>query len=204
MKNLPLMILLVALCSGATLAAAQSPAGPTQTADKTWRIDATHSELSFRIRHLVSRVRGSFGSWSGSVIADPESLAGSSVDVRIETASIDTGNDRRDNHLRSEDFFDADGYPEIRFRSRDVQVDGGKLTIVGDLTIRGITRPVTLRGQYLGTTTDQRGRQRIGFEATTGIDRHDFEVSWNNVAEGGGLVLGDEVQIHIVLAAVEQ
>ncbi|MGI9181338.1 MAG: YceI family protein, partial [Longimicrobiaceae bacterium] len=170
----------------------------------TWQIDRAHSELTFRVRHLVSRVRGSFDDWSGSVVADPNSLANGSVQVAIKTASIDTNHERRDNHLRSDDFFDAASHPEITFRSNRVEVNGESIRIHGDLTMRGVTRPVVLEGSYLGTTRDGQGRQRMGFEAETRVNRQDFGVSWNNMAEGGGVVLGDEVTISIVVAAVQQ
>jgi polyisoprenoid-binding protein YceI len=168
----------------------------------TWQIDVSHSELSFRVRHLISRVRGHFREWQGSITADPANLATGSVQVEIRTASIDTNHQRRDNHLRSDDFFDADRHPAITFRSNRVEIDGERLRVHGDLTMRGVTRPVVLEGTYLGTTRDAAGRERMGFEAQTTVNRHDYNVSWNRAAEGGGLVLGDEVTISIVVAAV--
>jgi polyisoprenoid-binding protein YceI len=170
----------------------------------TWQIDVSHSELSFRVRHLISRVRGHFREWQGSITADPANLATGSVQVEIRTASIDTNHQRRDNHLRSDDFFDADRHPAITFRSNRVEIDGERLRVHGDLTMRGVTRPVVLEGTYLGTTRDAAGRERMGVEAQTTVNRHDFGVSWNRAAEGGGLVLGDEVTINIVVAAVRQ
>ena len=185
-------------------AAAQTAQAPVKVAQApTWKIDPTHSELSFRIRHLVSRVRGTFNDWSGTVVADPQNLAGGSVDVKINTASIDTDNERRDGHLRSADFFDAENHPTITFRSRNVRVQGKKIWVAGDLTMRGVTKPVVLEGEYLGTTRDSSGKQRIGFEAETTINRKDFGVSWNNLVEGGGAVLGDDVTIAITVAAVQ-
>jgi polyisoprenoid-binding protein YceI len=186
---------------GAAQIANRAPAAP-QVA--SWRIDTSHSELSFRIRHLVSRVRGSFNEWSGTIVADPGNLAGGSVQVAIRTASIDTRHERRDNHLRSADFFDAETHPEITFRSTRVEGGGENLRVHGNLTMRGVTRPVVLEGRFLGTTRDAQGRERIGFEAETRVNRHDFGVSWNNLAEGGGVVLGDEVTISIVVGAVRQ
>lgn len=185
----------------ATPAAAQSPA---PAGLPTWNIDATHSELSFRIRHLISRVRGTFGEWGGTLAVDPANLTGGSVQVTIATASIDTGNERRDNHLRTDDFFDAASHPQITFRSRRVEQQGESLRVHGDLTMRGVTRPVVLEGRFLGSTRDGQGRERIGFEAETTINRQDFNVSWNNVADAGGVVLGDDVTISIVVGAVRQ
>ncbi|HEX2206831.1 MAG TPA: YceI family protein [Longimicrobium sp.] len=163
----------------------------------------THSELTFRIRHLVSRVNGTFNTWSGTIVADPANLGGGSVSVDIQTASIDTNNERRDTHLRSADFFDAENHPAITFRSTRVVARGNELQVHGNLTIRGVTRPVVLEGRML-EVGGAPGRRRIGFEAETRINRMDYGVSWNRAAEGGGAVLGDEVTISIAIAAVEQ
>ncbi len=202
---LPVALLASSLLVGAAPAAAQMASNVVPASRvSTWQIDRAHSELTFRVRHLVSRVRGSFDDWSGSVVADPNSLANGSVQVAIKTASINTNHERRDNHLRSADFFDAQNHPEITFRSTRVAVNGESIRIHGDLIMRGVTRPVVLEGSYLGTTRDGQGRQRMGFEAETRVNRQDFGVSWNNVAEGGGVVLGDEVTISIVVAAVQQ
>ncbi len=202
---LPVALLASSLLVGAAPSAAQMASNvmPASRAS-TWQIDKAHSELTFRIRHLVSRVRGSFDDWSGSLVTDPNSLANGSVQVAIKTASINTNHERRDNHLRSADFFDAQNHPEITFRSTRLEGSGENLRIHGDLTMRGVTKPVVLEGRYLGMTRDGQGRQRMGFEAETKVNRQDFGVSWNNVAEGGGVVLGDEVTISIVVAAVQQ
>lgn len=169
----------------------------------TWQIDATHSEVSFRVRHLVSRVRGSFSDFSGTIVADPANLAGGRVQVEIKTASIDTNNERRDTHLRSGDFFEAEAHPTITFRSNRVEVNGRELRVHGDLTMRGVTKPVVLEGEVLGIG-GVAGKRRIGFQASTTVNRMDYGVSWNRAAEGGGAVLGDEVQITLNIAAVEQ
>lgn len=190
----------------ASPAAAQTPAATTTrvaSTAPTWRIDASHSELTFRVRHLVSRVSGSFGEWSGSIVTEPNQFGQGSVQVAIKTASIHTGNTRRDEHLRSDDFFDAAQHPEITFRSRRVEVNGQDIRVHGDLTMRGVTKPVVLEGKYLGATKDGQGRERIGFEAETRINRHDFGVSWNNLVEGSAVV-GEEVTISMVVAAVRQ
>ncbi len=191
------------LLGGATrLAPAMAPVPAAPPA--TWQIDVTHSELSFRIRHLVSRVNGTFGQWKGSIVADPANLAGGSVNVEIQTASIDTRNERRDTHLRSADFFDAPSHPTITFHSTRIQAQpGGALKIYGNLTIRGVTKPVVLDGRMLEVAGTP-GRRRIGFEAATRINRMDYNVSWNRAAEGGGAVLGDDVDITIAVEAAEQ
>jgi polyisoprenoid-binding protein YceI len=184
-------------------AAAPAPVRAEAAAPITWQIDQSHSSISFRIRHLVSRVRGSFNDWKGTIVADPRNLAGGSVQVEIRTTSIDTNNERRDNHLRSADFFDAEKHPVITFRSTRVQTRGRNLTVTGNLTMHGITRPVVLTGK-VGEVGGVAGKRRIGFEATTTINRKDFDVTWNRAAEGGGAVLGDEVEITIDIEAVEQ
>lgn len=196
----------VPLLAAATAAAPAPRAEPSPhaaAAPVRWQIDASHSELSFRIRHLVSRVNGQFNTWSGTIVADPESLAGGSVSVDIQTASIDTNNERRDTHLKSADFFDAAGHPSITFRSTRVTANGRNLQVHGNLTIRGVTKPVVLEGRML-EVAGAAGRRRIGFEAQTQINRMDYGVSWNRAAEGGGAVLGDEVTISIAIEAVEQ
>lgn len=195
----------LAIIAAATPLAAQTAEAPAEAVSQnTWQIDASHSELSFRIRHFVSKVRGTFGQWTGTVTADPDQLGNGSVQVVIDANSIDTNNERRDADLKSEDFFYAEKFPQITFTSRSVEVNGTDLTIVGDLTMRGITRPVTLTGEYIGMTVDNRGRQRIGFEASTTVDRLDWGITWNRIAEGGGAMLGDEVEIEIVVAAIRR
>lgn len=198
-----LVLALMLLTVPATGAAAQteSPSGAHDL--PRWRIDASHSELSFQIRHLVSRVRGSFGEWSGTIAADPADLTTASVSVDIAAGTIDTNNDSRDSDLRGPEFFDAEAHPTITFRSRAVEVDGTRIRVLGELTIRGITRPVVLEGEYLGSVRDGRGRQRIGFEAEGTIDRHAFGITWNRVVEGGNL-LGDDVKIVVAVQAVRQ
>lgn len=193
----------LALLLAAPAAAAPAAADTVAPAAVTWEIDRNHSQVGFRVRHLVSRVRGGFGDFEGAVVADPASLAGGSVRVVIRTASVDTDNERRDAHLRSPDFFDAEGHPEITFRSTRVEADGSGLRVHGDLTIRGVTRPVVLEGEMLGVGGVP-GKRRIGFEARTTVDRQDYGVAWNRAAEGGGLVLGDEVEVILEVEAVER
>lgn len=199
------LILAALVTLGASSALAQgAPADTAKVQSNTWRIDASHSELSFRIRHFVSKVRGTFGSWTGTIIADPQNLGGGSVRVVIDPSTIDTNHERRDADLKSSNFFEVEKYPEITFVSREVKVDGTDLSIVGDLTMRGITRPVTLSGEYNGVTVDNRGRKRIGFEARTTINRLDWGLTWNRVAEGGGAMLGDDVELEFIVAGVAQ
>lgn len=198
-----LLFPLVVHLAPAPIVAAQPVRAAAEAAPVTWRIDQSHSDISFRIRHLVSRVRGTFNDWSGTIVADPQNLAGGSVQVEIKTASIDTNNERRDTHLKSADFFDAATHPTITFRSTRVQTRGNNITVTGNLTMHGITKPVVLTGE-VAPVAGVAGKRRIGFEATTTVDRKDFNVTWNRAAEGGGAVLGDEVEITINVEAVEQ
>jgi polyisoprenoid-binding protein YceI len=201
---MPAGLLSALLLAPALLLGGTTPAAAPKPAPVTWQIDVAHSELTFRVRHLVSKVSGTFGDWKGTVVADPANLSGGSVNVEIQTASIDTRNERRDTHLRSADFFDAPNHPTITFRSTRVQAQrNGALEVYGNLTIRGVTKPVVLDGRML-QVAGQPGRRRIGFEASTTIDRMDYGVSWNRAAEGGGLTLGDDVEITIAVEAVEQ
>lgn len=170
----------------------------------TWRIDATHSELSFRVRHWVSRVRGTFRDWSGTITADTANLGAGSVQVEIRTASIFTDNERRDTHLRSADFFAADSFPTITFTSTRVERSGSDMRVTGNLTIRGVTRTVTLTGAYNGVQAMGQGGARIGFEFHTRINRLEYGLRWNRVAEAGGVMLGDDVDIDITIEAVAQ
>jgi polyisoprenoid-binding protein YceI len=169
----------------------------------TWKIDPTHSELSFTIRHMVSKVRGQFDVWTGTIVADPNDWSTGSVEVVAQTSTIDTNNERRDADLRSNNHFDADANPTVTFRSTKVtRLAGDSLTVAGNLTIHGITRPVVLRGHYNGMTGAP-GKRRVGFEAETTINRMDFNMNWNRIVEGSAMV-GDEVRIEIDIAAVEQ
>jgi polyisoprenoid-binding protein YceI len=202
MRSRTLLPLALLLCLVVPAGRASADPGPGQVPPR-WRIDTAHSELSFRIRHLVSRVSGTFNEWSGTLRADPADLSTGAVEVEIRTASIFTNQERRDTHLRSADFFDAEAHPRITFRSTRVESRGGALRVHGDLTIRGVTRPVVLEGRLL-EVTGAPGRRRIGFEAETRINRLDYGLTWNRAAEGGGVVLGDEVTIRMAVAAAEQ
>ena len=188
---------------GLTLALLSVLQAPPAADPITWQIDPVHSELTFRIRHLVSRVPGTFATWGGTIVVDPGDLDSGSVEVSIETASISTKNDRRDADLRSPNFFAADSFPKITFKSTRVEANGSSLTLTGDLTMRGVTRPVVLTGEYLGVTgSPEPRRQRIGFTATGKLNRLDFGIRYNRAVEGGGVLLGDDVEITINIEAI--
>ncbi len=200
---------MLTLCTALLLVVAPRPVAipsPCDTARtvSTWKLDPAHSEIRFRIRHFMSRVSGSFTDWEGEISGDPADWSGGAVNVVIRTASITTGNERRDNDLRSPNFFDASTWPEVRFQSRSVKLQGEAIAVEGDLTIRDVTRPVTLTGSYLGLSPGREGRDRVGFEVSTTINRLEYGVKWNRAAEGGGLMLGDDVTIEIAIEAVKQ
>jgi polyisoprenoid-binding protein YceI len=183
--------------------AQSSRAGASVSAPSTWKIDPTHSELSFTIRHMVSKVRGQFTAWSGTIVADPAEWSTASVEVVAQTSTIDTNNERRDADLRSTNFFDAETNPTVTFKSTKVtRFAGDSVTVAGNLTMHGITRPVVLRGHFNGMTGAP-GKRRAGFEAETTVNRKDFNMTWNRIVEGSSMV-GDDVRIEIDIAAVEQ
>ena len=174
---------------------------PSYTAG-TWDIDPVHSDVSFSVRHMmVSKVRGRFGSFSGQ-IATGEDITGSSVTATIDATSIDTNNEQRDNHIRSADFFDVANHPTWTFTSTGVRVDDGDLFLDGELTIKGVTRPVTLSLQVEGFGPDAFGGTRAGFSASTTINRNDFGVDIAMPLDGGGVVVGDKVTINLEIEAV--
>lgn len=188
------------LISTAALAGALT-AAPVAADTATFNIDKGHSELTFRIRHIMSRVSGTFTDWKGTITGNPADWSGGSTEITIQTTSIDTRLEKRDTHLRSPDFFDAANHPEITFRSTSVVVAGNAVTLVGNLTIRGVSKPVTLSGEYLGTTGEG-VKQRIGFHVTGKINRMDYGVAWNRNLETGGMLLGDDVELDISVEAV--
>lgn len=172
----------------------------------TYAIDPAHSSANFSVRHMmVTNVRGAFRKVSGSIVHDPENIGESSVEAVIDTSSINTNEDQRDAHLRSADFFHVEQHPAIGFKSRKVERDGDELKVTGDLTIRGTTRPVTLRVDGpTEETKDAFGNTRIGLSATTKIKRSDFGLTWNAVLEAGGLAVGDDVKIELEVSALKQ
>lgn len=171
----------------------------------TWAIDPSHSTVQFVVRHMmVAKVRGRFASFDGTVTIGEEPSV-SSVTASIDAASIDTGDSKRDEHLRSADFLDVEQYPTLAFASRAVRDNGdGTYTVEGDLTIHGSTRPVELALEYLGVSPDPWGGTRAGFEARTEISRKDFGLEWNVALEAGGFLVGDKVQIELGIETVAQ
>jgi polyisoprenoid-binding protein YceI len=180
---------------------------PSLATAETWIIDTPHTVSGFTVRHMmITNVSGVFEVTKGTIEYTPGSPASTMVDIVIETASINTRNHRRDTHLKSNDFFNAEQYPSITFNSKRVQnVRAGTFEMVGDLTIRETTKEVVLRVEGPpGPIKDPQGNRRVGATATTTINRKDFGVNWSQVIEAGGVVVGDEVRINLEIQAVEK
>jgi polyisoprenoid-binding protein YceI len=173
---------------------------------QTYALDPSHSLVGFVARHLgFSKVRGSFERFEGTVLMAPGDLSTLEAEATIEAASVTTNEPRRDAHLRTSDFFEAETYPTLMFKSTGVRaVAGNTFMIVGELTIRGVTKTVELQAEYLGEGKDPWGGARVGFEAETTVNRKDFGLNWNAVLETGGFLVGDEVQIQLEIQAVQQ
>jgi polyisoprenoid-binding protein YceI len=170
----------------------------------TWSIDPIHSEVGFSVRHMmVSKVRGKFTKFSGEIVTG-EDILGSSVTAEIDLASIDTGAEQRDGHLRSPDFFDTDNHPVMTYKATSLRADGDDYVLDGELTLKGVTKNVPLTLELNGFGPDAYGGTRAGFTATGEINRQDFGVNWNAAMETGGLVVSDKVSIHLEIEAVLQ
>lgn len=171
-----------------------------------WKIDPAHSEINFTVRHMmISNVRGRFETFTGDVDFNEDNPTASSVNVRIEAASINTRDANRDAHLRSPDFFDAEKFPYVTYQSRKVEaLDASRGRIYGDLTIRDVTRPVTLEVEYSGQAKSPWGTTSAGFTARAVLNRKDWNLTWNKALETGGMLVGDELKIDIELEIVKQ
>lgn len=182
-------------------------AAATTANSNAWTIDASHSSVTFSVRHMmITNVRGEFQKLSGTVKYDRKAPQSAKVDVEIDVASIQTREEKRDAHLRSADFFDAEKFPTITFSSTSVgTVNGDRFDLVGNLTIHGVTREVTLSVE--GPTAESKdpwGNTRVGATATGKIKRSDFGMTWNNVLEAGGVLVGDEIKLSLDVSLVKQ
>lgn len=180
---------------------------PVPSAATRWVIDAAHSEVGFRVRHMmVSWTRGKFDRFSGTVELDERNLADSKVEVSIEAASVNTNVPDRDAHLRSGDFFDAEKFPALKFVSKKVEPGAdGALAVQGTLEIRGVTKPVTLHVEPLSAAgKDPWGGLRRGTRATTKLNRKDFGLNWNSALELGGVLVGEEVEITLEIELIQK
>jgi polyisoprenoid-binding protein YceI len=176
------------------------------TTTGTYALDPAHSRVGFVARHArVTKVRGSFNEFRGSGFFDSEEPTDSYLEIEIDAASIDTRNSDRDAHLRGDDFFGVAAYPEIRFVSTSVrETDDGKYRVVGDLTIKDVTKPVTVDFVYTGTALDPYGNQRIGFEGNAVVNRKDWGLTWNALLETGGLLVSENVTLEFDVSAIKQ
>jgi polyisoprenoid-binding protein YceI len=187
---------------GLALLLALAVTSVAQAAPTTWTIDPVHSQVGFSIRHFFSKVPGNFTKFSGTIVYDPDKPDASTTKVEIDATSINTENEKRDTHLKSEDFFYTEKFPTLTFVSNKVvSAEKGKLTVQGDLTMRGVTKPVTLDVTFLGAGPTFQGEQRAGFEATAKVNRKDYNISWNRALDQGGTLLGDDVDIKIGIEA---
>jgi polyisoprenoid-binding protein YceI len=173
-------------------------------AAQKWNIDVVHSTVGFTVRHLmVSKVHGLFTKWNGTFSFDEENPAASHVEVQIEVASVDTREPQRDGHLRTGDFFEAEKFPHMTFKSTSVEGKKDHFKVTGDLTLRGVTKPVVLDVEYAGRTVHPQMGERAGFSAHTSINRKDFGVSFNQVLDAGGVAISEKVDINIEVEATK-
>jgi polyisoprenoid-binding protein YceI len=187
-----------------TAAMTRTVGDDTLPAAGTWSLDPSHTSVGFSVRHLgLSKVRGRFSSFTGDVVV-AEDPSQSSVQVAVDVTSIDTRDDKRDEHLRTNDFFSATEFPTMTFASTSVSGSGPTWQVTGDLTIRGVTRQVTLDTTFEGTASDPWGGSRAAFTATTEVDREQFGMTWNAALESGGVLVGKKVKIEIEAEAVLQ
>jgi polyisoprenoid-binding protein YceI len=177
---------------------------PAAGAKTAWKLDPTHSTVEFSAKHLmITTVKGRIADVEGTIYTNEKDPKNSSVEVTLKATSIDTRTDQRDQHLRSADFLNVEKYPEIKFRS--TRIDGGReeFKLTGDLTIRDVTKEITLNVRFEGQAKDPWGGERVGFSATGKIDRRDFGLTWNQVLETGGVVVGNEIKIELEVQAVK-
>ena len=172
----------------------------------TWKIDGAHSSIEFVVKHMmVSRTKGRFTKFDGTIDLDENNLKNASVKVEIDVASIDTHDEKRDEHLRSADFFDVEKFPTITFASTEIMPRGGdKFQLIGDLTIRGVTERVIIETEKTGSGTSPWGQQVVGFEGTSEVNRKEFGLTWNVALETGGFLVGDNIKINLEVEAIKQ
>ena len=169
-----------------------------------YTLDVSHSRLGFVARHaMVTKVRGQFGAFEGTARIDEANPSASKVDLTIQVASVDTGSADRDGHLKSGDFFDAETYPTMTFTSTDVKRDGSDWTITGDLTIKDVTKPVTIDFDFEGAAVDPFGNQRVGLSGVVKVNRKDFGLTWNAALETGGVLVSDEITLSFEVSAIK-
>ena len=178
-----------------------APAAGTKT---TWKLDPSHTLVEFSAKHLmITTVKGRITDIDGTIRSDEKNPQNSSVEVVLKAASLDTRTDQRDQHLRSADFLDVEKFPEIKFRSTRIEGDKESFKLTGDLTIRDVTKPITLDVEFEGRNKDPWGGERVGFSAKGKIDRREFGLTWNQALETGGVVVGNEIKISLEVEAIK-
>ena len=170
-----------------------------------WIIDPMHSEVHFKVKHLViSTVTGTFKSFDGSLESENEDFQGAAIEFSLDVNSIDTNQEQRDAHLKSADFFDAEQFPKISFKSTSFEKDGDDYELSGDLTVRNVTKPVKLNVEYGGAATDFYGNDKAGFEVSGKISRKEFGLTWDGITEAGAIVVGDDIKLQINVQFAKQ
>lgn len=170
-----------------------------------WVIDPTHSEVNFKVKHLViSTVTGTFKSFEGSLETENEDFEDAGIEFSLDVDSIDTNQEPRDEHLKSADFFSADQYPKITFKSTSFKKNGEDYELIGDLTIKDVTKPIRLSAEYGGTATDAYGNVKAGFEVSGKISRKEYGLTWSAVTEAGAIVVGDDIKLNINIQFAKQ
>ncbi|PQZ92985.1 polyisoprenoid-binding protein [Arthrobacter sp. MYb227] len=172
----------------------------------TWKLDSTHTRIGFNARHaMVTKVRGAFNEVSGTIIVDADDIAKSSVELVVKVASVDTRNADRDQHLRTNDFFDAPKYPNITFKSSRIdQVEENSFIVNGNLTIKETTREVAIPIEFMGVETDPSGNLRAGFEGSRRIDRREYGVNWNLALDSGGVLVSERILLEFEISAIKE
>jgi polyisoprenoid-binding protein YceI len=178
--------------------------GSAQAETARYNVDPEHSTIEFRVAHMViSKTTGHFKDYSGFIEMDPEAQTVKTIEATIKTASVNTNHEKRDTHLRTPDFFDAEKYPTMTYKLKQYQKNGEHYTAVGDLTLRGVTKEISLTGNFNGVTKDPWGNVRAGFNAEGKLNRKDFGMVWNKALDSGGLVVGDEVHIKLDIECIK-
>jgi polyisoprenoid-binding protein YceI len=181
--------------------AATEPQLPAALRGTEWRVDVAHTTVEFRVRHAgVAKVRGVFRDFGGTLAIDEAGAA--QARGTVDLSSLDTRIAARDEHLRSADFFDVEHHPQLTFESTAIEAGGGELRVAGNVTIRGVTRAVELHGELVGTGVDDEGNERIGLELDGSLDRREFGLTWNAAIDGGGLLVGHRVDLHLDVSAI--
>ena len=174
-------------------------------AEEEYEIDMVHSSIGFSVRHLmISNITGNFTDFSGTLIFDEKDITKSSVDLKIDMNSINTNNENRDNHLRTADFFDTEKFPEMTFKSGKIEKSGDDFILFGSFSMHGVSKEVAIPFEFIGKVKGPEGKQHIGFEGTTAINRKDFGITWNKTLDAGGLALGNDIKIQLNIEAVEK